>query len=225
MIGYLEKMDHKFSLFDPVLLSNFSQISTQENADLRKVFDNTLVQHKPVNAVTIVQNHDTQAGQTMATEIAPFFMPLAHALILLRNAGYPCVFYGDVYGIQKSDDTDAKDISCGGKIPDLVLARKLYAYGEQNDYFDEPNCIGWVRRGTWDRPSGMAVVMSNAGPGQRRMFVGEMHAGQKWTDILGWQPEEVVIGDDGFGVFPSPGVSMAVFVNSEAEGRDRFGKL
>lgn len=32
--------------------------------------------------------------------------------------------------------------SCGGKLPVLARARKLYAYGEQCDYFDQANCIG-----------------------------------------------------------------------------------
>jgi alpha-amylase len=67
--------------------------------------------------------------------------------------------------------------------------------------------------------------MSNTGPSEKRMFVGEMHAGEKWTDVLGWESGTVEIGDDGFGMFPCPGVSCAVWVNSEAEGRDRFGKL
>lgn len=44
-------MDHKFSLFDAPLVYNFSEISTSVSADLRKVFDDTLVQRAPVCAV------------------------------------------------------------------------------------------------------------------------------------------------------------------------------
>lgn len=51
MAEWLAKMNHKFSLYDAPLLYNFSSISTSEKADLRKVFDNSLVQEKPVNAV------------------------------------------------------------------------------------------------------------------------------------------------------------------------------
>jgi len=51
MRAYLDRMDHKFSLFDAPLVYSFSQISQTENADLRKVFDDTLVQLEPVNAV------------------------------------------------------------------------------------------------------------------------------------------------------------------------------
>lgn len=51
LTGWLEKMDKKFSLYDSCLLNNFSSLSKQEAADLRKVFDKTLVQAMPVNAV------------------------------------------------------------------------------------------------------------------------------------------------------------------------------
>lgn len=44
-------MDHKFSLFDAPLVYNFGEISTSVSADLRKVFDDTLVQKAPVCAV------------------------------------------------------------------------------------------------------------------------------------------------------------------------------
>lgn len=138
MGGYLARMNHKFSLFDAPLVNNFSGLSKTSNADLRSVFDDTLVKAEPTNAVTLVMNHDTQPYQALEAPIEPFFKPLAYCLILLRQEGYPCVFYGDLYGIKGEHPFDP---ACGGKLPDLTLARKLYAYGEQNDYFDEANCI------------------------------------------------------------------------------------
>lgn len=51
---WLEEMNHKFSLYDSPLLNNFSQISTSQDADLRKVFDRSLVQEKPINAVVSI---------------------------------------------------------------------------------------------------------------------------------------------------------------------------
>lgn len=170
-------------------------------------------------------NHDTQPYQALEAPIEPFFKPLAYALILLRSSGYPCLFYGDMYGIDPKSTKQSFPPSCGGALPNITLARKLYAYGNQQDYFDYATCIGWVRYGTWDRRFGCAVVMSNAGPGEKRMHVGEMHAGEKWTDVLGWEKGEVEIGSDGFGMFTCPGVSLSVWVNKDAEGREKFGKL
>jgi alpha-amylase len=81
MMDWLKELDHKFSLYDSPLLNNFSRLSTTEEGDLRTVFDGSLVQVEPVNAVTVVTNHDTQPGQTMETKIEGFFVPLAYSLI------------------------------------------------------------------------------------------------------------------------------------------------
>ncbi|KAI1456458.1 glucan 1,4-alpha-maltohexaosidase [Annulohypoxylon moriforme] len=219
MTRYLERMGRKFSLFDAPLVYNFSQISKASGADLRQVLDDTLVSVMPVNAVTLVMNHDTQPYQALEAPIEGWFKPLAYALILLRDKGYPCLWYGDLYGIKGEHPFPP---SCGGALPKLALARKLYSYGKQADYFDYATCLGWVRYGTWDKKYGCAVVMSNAGPGEKRMHVGEVHAGEVWTDVLGWSDREVTIDKDGFGDFVCGQTSVSVFVNREAEGRDKF---
>jgi alpha-amylase len=167
-------------------------------------------------------NHDTQPGQTVATPIEGFFKPLAYSLILLRQEGYPSVFYGDLYGMKGREGVESEPPSCGNKLADICLARKLYGYGVQEDFFDEPNCIGWVRRGTWDKPAGLACVMSNAGPGTRRMCVGSEHKGEVWTDVLGWEQGEVTIDEEGWGEFKCPGISVAIWVLKDAQGRDSF---
>jgi alpha-amylase len=185
------------------------------------VFDGSLVKLRPVDAVTLVTNHDTQKGQTVETPVEGFFKPLAYALILLRREGYPEVFYGDLYGTKKEGAPEDPV----PHVADLALARKLYAYGEQDEYLDNANCIGFVRRGTADRKDGLACVMSNTVPGEIKMAVGDMHAGEVWTDVLGNQGREVKIESDGYAVFPVPGTSVSVWVNREAAGRDQFGKL
>ena len=182
MQAYLNRIPIKVSLFDCPLVYNFSQASTTESADLRRIFDDTLVGARPMNAVTLVQNHDTQPGQALYVHIEDFFRPLAYALILFRLEGYPTVFYGDLYGL--SGPSGFQPPACGGQLPDFILARKLYAYGQEDSYFDYPTCLGWVRRGTWDHKDGCAVVLSNAGPGTKNMFVGQLHAGETWTDVV-----------------------------------------
>jgi alpha-amylase len=51
MSRYLERMGKKFSLFDAPLVYNFSKLSKTKDADLRTVFNDTLVKTEPVNAV------------------------------------------------------------------------------------------------------------------------------------------------------------------------------
>ena len=48
---YIEYMQHRISLFDVKLVCNFSLLSSSDEADLRTVFDKTLVLYKPNNAV------------------------------------------------------------------------------------------------------------------------------------------------------------------------------
>lgn len=62
--------------------------------------------------------------------------------------------------------------------------------------------------------------MSNAGPSQKRMFVGQQHAGEQWTDILEWHSGSVTIDNRGWGIFPVSKMSVSVWVNSKAEGRE-----
>jgi alpha-amylase len=111
----------------------------------------------------------SRKGQVMDTPIHPKFTSLAYALILLREAGYPSVFYGDMYG---TCEPFLSSPTCDGKLGNLILARKLYAYGEQQDYFEDPDCIGWVRRGVPDargfQASGMAVVMNWVGDDRKK---------------------------------------------------------
>ncbi|KAK0612076.1 alpha-amylase-like protein [Immersiella caudata] len=227
---YLEYMGQRISLFDVQLVSNFSRISLEgEKGDLREIFDDALVVWKPQNAVTFVVNHDTQEGQSLETPVAPFFIPSAYALILLRaNAGLPCVFYSDLYGSfgqrRKPDHSNFIPPTSGGVvIPKMMLARQLWAYGSQYDYFDDASCVGFTRHGHPSRSggNGLAVLVVNSWECKsKRMFVGEQHAGEVWTDLLKWCPGSVVIDDAGWGEFMVAYRGVSVWANRAAEGRE-----
>lgn len=51
------------------------------------------------------------------------------------------------------------------------------------------------------------------------MYVGRKHAGEQWSDILGWCTGVVVIDCRGYGVFPVEAMSVSVWVDVAAEGR------
>ena len=122
---------------------------------MRELFQGTLVENDPWHAVTFVDNHDTEPGQSLESFVLSWFKPQAYALILLRIDGLPCVFYGDLYGIP------AKNIPAVAELPTLMKIRELYAYGEQHDYFDDSDIIGWTRSGIDEfAGSGLAVVLS-----------------------------------------------------------------
>ncbi|KAJ7150950.1 alpha-amylase [Mycena crocata] len=218
---YLNKLGTQFSVFDAPLHYNFKEAGDRgREYDLRAIWDGTVVQKRPIDAVTLVENHDTQVGQSLESAVNPTFKPLAYALILLRPAGYPCVFWGDLYGTKGEKPQQAIT-----QLGDLVRARKLFAYGELRDYWDHMNCVGWVRMGEPEkgRPDGCAVVICNGDEGLKRMEVGKEHANEKWTDVLGWYQGEVVIGEDGWADFKCSAMSVSVWVKHDAKGREEFG--
>jgi alpha-amylase len=207
--NYVDSTEGALSLFDVPLHFRFLEASKQGSAfDMRTIFDGTLTQDNPYNSVTFVDNHDTQPGQSLESWVEEWFKPLAYALILLREGGYPCVFSGDWYGIPHSGIQPLRD-----KLLPLTKARRCFAYGKQNDYFDHGNTIGWTREGDDEHEdSGLAVVMTNGEAGSKRMFVGTRFAGSTFADITGNRPEHVLIEADGNGVFPANGRSVSVWV-------------
>ncbi|EGE86848.1 alpha-amylase [Blastomyces dermatitidis ATCC 18188] len=224
LLEYLGRMDYLVSLFDAPLVHRFSQISRTAGADLRRVFEGTLVKHEQKHAVTFVMNHDTQPSQSLEEPIEDFFKPLAYALILLRKEGHPCLFYGDLYGMCGGCQGILKP-SCNDRLADLALARKLYAYGRQRDYFDKRNCIGFVRLGDSAHPDGLACVLSNGPADTKRMYVGKAHAGSVWTEVYGYCRSRVKIDSRGYGVFGVVSRNVSVWVREDAMGRESFGKF
>jgi alpha-amylase len=207
------------SLFDAPLHHNFHLASKQgREFDMRTIFDNSLLSANPLLAVTVVDNHDTQPLQALEAPVEPWFKPLAYGLILLREAGYPCIFYPDLYGAHYTDKGhDGADheifLSKVENIEELLTARNRYAYGAQRDYLDHTNCIGWVREGLKDiQNSGCAVVMSNGDQGVKAMEMGLPFAGKTFVDHLGKHSSEVTISEAGWGEFYCQAGSVSVWV-------------
>lgn len=218
MHAYIESTEGRVSLFDAPLQGNFFRASTEkEHFDLRTIFDNTLVQSNPGLAVTLVENHDTQPLQSLEQTVEHWFRPLAYALILLRESGYPCVFYTDLYGSTYSDkgnDGEHHEITLSKLegLETLLYVRKNIAYGEQTDYFEEQGSIGWVRGGVDEHEhSGCAVVLSVDADTVRIMQVGERHAGKIFVDYMGQFDHEITIPEDGRAEFPVKGSSVSVW--------------
>lgn len=209
---YLQEVDHQTDLFDVGLKHRLYEASLKgRDFDLRTIFDDTLVRDQPEIAVTFVDNHDSQPGQSLQSYVEPWFKPMGYALILLRKAGYPCIFYGDYYGVGGSNPIPPKR----EMLDKLLYLRKAHAYGEQVDYFLDANRVGWVRLGTEEHPAGCATVISNGEEGEISMDVGSLHAGESWSDRMGNHDVRVTIDEAGKGVFPVKGGSLSVYVRED----------
>lgn len=218
---YLDGCGRCMSLFDVPLHFNFFAASHSDgNFDMRHILDGTLVQRDPEKAVTFVDNHDTQTGQALESAILDWFVPLAYAVILLRPQGYPCVFYGDYYGVEKFSDA-----GFSGELDILLYIRRHKMFGEQRDYFDNEDVIGWTMSGDAQHPeSGLAVVMTDRMGGSKRMMTGREHAGEVWIDALGIIEEPVIIDEEGQGSFSCADGSCSVWVKETDElmAEERF---
>ncbi|MCD7973123.1 MAG: alpha-amylase [Candidatus Azobacteroides sp.] len=209
--AYLSSVKYKVDLFDVPLHYNMYQASEQgESYDMRNLLKDTLVAVHPEVAVTFVDNHDSQWGSSLQSQVKSWFKPLAYALITLMEKGYPCIFYGDYYsmGDKKSPHRLIIDI--------LLAARKKYAYGQQVDYFDHPSTVGFVRMGDELLPgSGLAFLMTNGKKGNKIMNLGTKRKGEVWYEFTGNIHEEVTIDENGNGNFSVEGGNIAVWVKKE----------
>jgi alpha-amylase len=218
---FIDTTDGRVTLFDAPLHKNFHEASKAGNTyDLRRIFDGSLVQQMPTLAVTLVDNHDSQPLQALESDVDGWFKPLAYALILLRRDGYPCIFHADYYGAEYTDkgrDGQEYTIHIDAQqflIDKFLHARQRFAFGDQYDYFDHGNCIGWTRQGNEAHPGGVAVVMSNGDAGSKWMQVGQANA--VYCDSTEHVKETVTTNDEGWADFHCLAGSVSVWIPQPA---------
>lgn len=213
-LQYLDEVNYLTDLFDVGLHFNFYEAALQnENYDLRTIFNNTLVRDNPTLAVTFVDNHDSQMGQSLESWVGEWFKPLAYTLILMRVEGYPCVFWGDYVGIEGEHSFASQK----EWLDRILKARMMFGHGDQEDYFNDANVIGWVRMGTDENPGGCASLINNSPDiSSIRMYVGSDQIGKSYYDLLLGIEDVVLIDDEGFGEFKVNGRSASIWVSQES---------
>ncbi|KAK7033141.1 glycoside hydrolase family 13 protein [Favolaschia claudopus] len=214
ILPYINAFRGETAFFDVPLHNNFHLASKQRaQYDLRNILNGSVVKERPHDAVTFVDNHESVIGQSLESWVDTNFKLQAYSLILLRQNGHPCVFYGDLYPNEECYDTEiSRNLTL------LVEARKKFAYGPCKDYFVNPDCIGFVRMGDSLHP-GCAVLLSNKDDSTGefthtvRMFVGREHAGTKFRSFMSTL-EDIVIDSQGFGKFKCDANCVEVWVRS-----------
>ncbi|KAH8994946.1 glycoside hydrolase family 13 protein [Lactarius akahatsu] len=212
VLTYLNTFRGETAFFDVPLHDNLHRAS-KGPFDLRRILDNTLLKVRPNDAVTFVDNHEYQIGQSLESWVDASFKLQAYALILLRGPGHPCVFYGDLY-----PNDECYDAPTAQGLHLLMRARKDLAHGPSRDYFDHPSCIGFVRMGNTSR-AGCVVVISHGNREARtaaepqcsiRVKVAEGYAGTKFVGLF--EPhKQVEIAADGRGTFTCRPGSLEVW--------------
>jgi alpha-amylase len=222
LLWYIGNTDGRLHLFDAPLHHNFHKASKAGgHYDMRTIFDNTLMKEMPLLAVTLVENHDTQPLQSLEAVVESWFKPLAYAMILLREQGYPCIFYADYYGAgycDKGQDGNQYAIRMDSHqwmIDRMLFARQHFAYGPQCDYIDHFNTIGWTRLGSQQHPYAMAVILSDGPAGNKWMKVGKPNT--QFYDITEHFKEPIWTNEHGWAEFCCPGGKVSVWVEKNPQ--------
>lgn len=212
LVRYIDITSQNIDLFDVTLHYKLHEASKSgDNFDLRTLFDNSLESKRNMNSVTFVDNHDSQLGQSLESWIDDWFRQIAYALILLKKDGYPCVFYGDLFDIESGN----KYKGMRDRLQPLLELRKNYAYGDEKNFLQNKNEVGFVRYGDDEHAGKMAVAISNHTDKVIRMFVGKDQVGKIYYDYLGNNQSKVRIDDDGYGDFNVSAGSVSVYVDSQ----------
>ncbi|MCQ2508023.1 MAG: alpha-amylase [Dorea sp.] len=211
LLHYLDAVENAYTLFDVPLHYALQNAGNNKEASMKALLRDSLLLARPENAVTFVDNHDTQPGQALYSWVPYWFKQQAYAVILFQEKGLPCVFYGDLYGIPNDNIAPVRDLD------KMCLARKIAAYGSQKDYYDEDHIVGYTRAGHSDHEgSGMAVLLTNNKGGSKRMYVSMKYAGERFVNLLKPNSASVTLGADGCGEFFVDDESVAVWVRESA---------
>jgi alpha-amylase len=221
----------RITLFDFPLFFKFQTASwAGEHYDLGLLFVNTLMAEAPTLAVTFVENHDYEFGRHENTHVQAWFKPLGYAFILLRESGYPCVFFPDYYGSETVKPHQG--YLSGREYLDLLLQlRKQFGFGQEITYSDG-NVAGWVRLGFVPGAKGAMAVVINTAHDQVRSIT--MHTARpnkrfyhlatiKWTpgryqvikqtyDRYGGKSDGLWTESDGSADFPADGGAVSIWI-------------
>ncbi len=216
LLNYLESVHYSMSLFDVPLHYRFYEASRSDGSfDMGSLLNDTMTKAQPNYAVTFVDNHDTQPGQSLESFVSGWFKAVAYGIILLRGQGIPCVFWGDLYGMPYQQIEPVRHL------PFLMHVCRKYAYGQLYDYFDHHSIVGFTRIGDREhRGSGLAFLCSNQEDGKKRMYVGKRHAGKQFIALHGGFPP-VRIDNEGYGTFHVSGKNFSLYVPCTNSSRIR----
>ncbi len=204
--NYLMDVDFSMQLFDVPLHHALERASKDPYYDLKTLYHGTLSSTNPNFAMTFVDNHDTQPGQSLESWIEPWFKTHAYAFILLRDIGIPSVFYLDLYGDQRIGIDKVEGLD------KLIKLRTHHMHGTFYDYMDEEKTIGWCYTGD-NEGEGYVYLINTGNRTIKRMFVGKRNANRTYVNIF--NPEQSVKTDNnGIAYFPVDQKQCAVYINT-----------
>ncbi len=213
LAAYLHDCGHCMTLFDVALHFRFEQASNNpDDFDLRGLSGATLLEREPDSACVFVDNHDTQPGQALESWVQPWFKPLAYAYVLLRDAQYPCVFFGDLYGVPHDRIRPMPMLNAMVWIRAHLLGDRV-----EEQPGDSAHSLCWCVAG--EHP--VCVVLNTSDTPIEREVTSEALASRTLVDIChAGAPAEM--GKEGHGTLTCPAGTCSIYIDAadEQEMRD-----
>ncbi len=201
------------TLFDVALHFRFEQASNNpDDFDLRGLSGATLLEREPDSACVFVDNHDTQPGQALESWVQPWFKPLAYAYVMLRDAQYPCVFFGDLYGVPHDRIRPMPVLNAMVWIRAHLLGDRV-----EEQPGDSAHSLCWCVAG--EHP--VCVVLNTSDTSIEREVTSEALASRTLVDIChAGAPAEM--GKEGHGTLTCPAGTCSIYIDAadEQEMRD-----
>ena len=143
----------KTSLFDVPLHYTFVSMSQGDGSwDMRGLKFAGLTEQRGSLSVSFVDDHDSDSPLSPVSSPVINLKMLAYAYILMRDKGYPCVFWKDFY-----------DYGLGNQIAKLIGIRKRFAFGGSFEHPEsDRNVYVYSRTGDATHP-GLVLILNDGG--------------------------------------------------------------
>ncbi|MGI4872617.1 MAG: alpha-amylase domain-containing protein [Janthinobacterium lividum] len=203
LTDYVTRTGGRTSLFDFPLHNLFVAMSSGNGSwDMQGLKNAGFTDADGVHAVSFVDNHDTDNGASPVVNLKM----LAYAYILLREKGYPCVFYKDYY-----------PYNLGAQIKTLMGIRKTSALGAGAEYpsADTPDYYAYSRAGdgtTTAGHKGLMLVLNDSNANITTKQLTSPFKSATLTDKTGNYAGTVTTNSSGVGTFPVKARSWSVWV-------------
>lgn len=199
LTDYVSRTGGRTSLFDFPLHNLFVAMSQGNGSwDMQGLKFAGFTEQDGAHSVTFVDNHDTD--QSNSSPVVNLKM-LAYAYILLRDKGYPCVFYKDYY-----------TYSLGAQIKTLMQLRQANAYGTSYEYSsqDDTDYYAYSRAGD-STHKGLMLLLNDGGAAITKTLTSPWKSATL-VDKTGNRTGTVTTDANGNGSFPVNSRSWSVWV-------------
>ena len=162
------------SAFDFPLHYKLQGFCDHYNFDMTSLTSGTVMEERPLEAVTFVDNHDTirDSNAIVSDKL------LAYAVILTHE-GYPCVFWQDYFNFKLAGRGTPNGIAA------LVAAHEKYAAGTTSSLYRDHDLYIMQRNGYGDAP-GLIAVFNNRGDAWNGAQVQTQWKTRRLTPVAWW---------------------------------------